>query len=135
MGQRLYSRLQSLHGKSAPPCRRESPRWRVYLPCKFSYGEETKSAKIVDLSTGGALLECKDIPAEGCQIELVIQVPKREFRFKAMTVHSGWFLKESRSFHAFGVQFHRLSESQRDILKQLLTFSPGLSPRKYALEL
>ncbi len=99
-----------------------SERVPISIPVDFTYGEDTKSGVIINLSEGGAFLHTKEELIKGAVIHLMFSLPQRP-KVVRITGIVRWFPFELLSkiiFCGYGIMFTSVEQEDQEALNDFI---------------
>lgn len=94
----------------------------VSIPVDFTYGKDTRSGAIINLSEGGAFLHTKEELEKGAVIHLVFSLPRRP-KVLRITGIVRWFPFELLSkiiFCGYGIMFTSVEQEDQEALNDFI---------------
>jgi putative nucleotidyltransferase with HDIG domain len=85
--------------------RREKKRWELALACRVDSNGTQHKARILDLSEGGAFVECQHVPQDGSQITLTLNLDDEQVFLDGIVRHAGSYAVRFDSVSGFGLDF------------------------------
>ena len=116
---------------------RNSERKSVDIECSITSRDGTFPGHILDLSSGGAFIQCKqDIQADE-RITLKFKLKEEdgttEHSVKAVVAHRGRFVQGYENFNGFGIRFLDVPEVTGFQLKEIILHAGPITDRKYIM--